>query len=422
MSLIRTAAELRANPAENPERRLTGGLLVSILERFGVSSSTGKNIGPENAVRLSAVYRAVSLIAGLLGSLPLKTFVEDTHETRTVPIIEDPSPGMTKFEFRETMAGHLGLWGNFDAFKVKTDGVTTALLPYHPKRVDYDREAPSEENPSGRLYLVKDNTGRSVARLTDNEVFHIPLFSVDGFVGMSPIRLMREAIAGGLAAEEYANKLWKGGMLASGIVTTDARLDDEKAKSLKRRWSERIQGLDNAYEIAVMDRGAKFQPISMPPIEAQFLESRKFAIDEIARMYGLPPHLLSHQEKQTSWGTGIEQHNIGFVIYTLNPVWMTRIEQRLTLLIREDPEFARLKIKAEHQVQGLMRGDSSARSLFYDRMLKRGVMTVNEIRSLENLPPIEGGDEINVSNEPAEGEFNLESLTTIIRQIVEDAA
>lgn len=392
MSLIRDLfGPGSANPAENPEKRLTGGLLLSILEEFGINlgvgTKSGKSITPATALRFVAVYRAVTLISGQIGSLPLKVF-DDEKEEEVVSVITTPHPGMTEFEFRETMAGHLGTWGNFDAFKVRStqSGEVQELWPYMPGRTSYRLERPSEQNPSGRLYDITNDAGAVVSTLTDNEVFHVPLFSLNGFVGLSPIGLAREAIASALSAEEFANRLWKSGSLMSGFLTTPQRLQEEKAKTLKARWQERVGGLDKAWEVAVLDSGADFKPLTLPPNDAQFLENRKFQVDEIARLYGLPPHLLSQQERQTSWGTGIEQNNIGFVVYTLDPVWLTRIEQRFTLLVPSGN-------KAEFQVQGLLRGDSAQRSAFYTALFNMGALNPNEIRDLENLPAREGGDE-----------------------------
>lgn len=386
------------NPAENPETRLTGGLLLNILEEHGTSSISGKSITPKKSMQLIAVYRAVTMVSGLIASLPIKTFrrAEDgSQDDVFVPLLAEPTRGMTAFELKELLAGHLALSGNFDAFKVYDDSgeQVVELLPYRIGRVEYDREKPSPENPSGRLYKILDKNGTTQSVLTDREVFHIPLFSLDGFVGLSPIQAAKEAIAGGLSAEEFANKLWNSGILTQGILTTPQRLKEEQAKRLKERWKSRATGLDKAYDIAVLDADTKYEQLSLSPSDAQFLEERKFTVAEIARLYGLPPHLLSQQERQTSWGTGIEQHNIGFVVYTLNPVWLNRIESRLELLTPGTPGDPN-QVQVEFQVQGLMRGDSKTRATFYTKMASVGAMTPNEIRKLENLPPIEGGDEI----------------------------
>ena len=400
MSLIRDfivgdgGLQGRFNPAENPERRLTGGLLVQLMNEFGIGlgigTHTGKVITPANSLRVIAVYRAVTLIAGQIGSLPLKVTDGDKEEQFS-QIISDPHPGMTEFEFRELLAGHLGTWGNFDAFIVRSSvtGEAQELWPYTPGRVTYKQTKPTEDNLSGRLYRIHDKHGTQQAELTDNEVFHVPLFSLDGFVGLSPIGLAREAIASSLSAEEFANRLWKSGSLMSGFLTTPQRLDEEKARKLKSRWQERVGGVDKAHEIAILDNGAEFKTMSIPPNDAQFLEGRKFQVDEIARLYGLPPHLLSQQERQTSWGTGIEQNNIGFVVYTLDPIWLTRIEQRFERLVDADEK----KWSVDFSVQALMRGDAATRANFYQAMFNMGSLSPNEIRALENMPPRDGGDE-----------------------------
>ncbi len=388
----------RINPAENPDRRITGGLLVQLMNEFGIGlgigTNTGKIVTPATGFRVIAVYRAITLIAGQIGSLPLKVTDDDKQEIN-VPIIDEPHPGMTSFEFRETLAGHLASWGNFDAFIVRDErnGEILELWPYTPGRVTYKRTKPTESNPSGRLYRIHDKNGEQQSVLTDNEVFHVPLFSLDGFVGMSPVGLAREAIASSLSAEEFANRLWKSGSLMSGFLTTPQRLNEEKARNLKTRWQERIAGVDKAHEIAILDNGAEFKTMSIPPNDAQFLEGRKFQVDEIARLYGLPPHLLSQQERQTSWGTGIEQNNIGFVVYTLDPIWLTRIEQRFERLIDANAKGW----SVDFSVQALMRGDAATRAAFYQAMFGMGSLSSNEIRAFENLPPREGGDEYHIA-------------------------
>lgn len=378
---------------ENPETRITGGLLQSIMDKYGKNTASGKNITPQSAVRMVAVYRAASLLAGLIGSLPLKTFREG-EESVVVPILEDPCRGMTKFEWRELLGGHLALNGNYDAFKVYDSSGTQVveLLPYKMGRVRYKKEQPHADNPSGRLYEIISDEGTPAALLTDREVFHVPLFSLDGFVGLSPIQVAREAIGGALAAEEYANKLWASGVLAAGILTTEQRLKEPQAERLKERWKARVSGVDAAYDIAVLDAGTKFDQLTITPQDAQFLDERKFSVDEIARLYGLPPHLLSQQERQTSWGTGIEQNNLGFVVYTFNPIWVKRIEERLELLTPGEPGSPQ-NVKVEFQLQGLLRGDAQTRSEYYNKMVGIDAMTINEVRKLENLPPVPWGDE-----------------------------
>jgi HK97 family phage portal protein len=393
MSLLRNALEGRSGNPENPETRLTGSVLIGMMEE-ALKTGTGKSITTTQALSFPSVWRAVTLLSGLTGSMPIKAFKGEERDRVIWPIIDDnPAPGYTRQQWMETAMGHLLTNGNFCAFKLKdpqNPKVTTALLPYQPKRVTFKGTAPTSANPSGRWFEIHDDEGQLVATLSPNEIFHVSMFSLDGFVGLSPIGINREAIAAGLSAQEFANKLWSNGVLAAGILTTDKRLDDTAARSLKRRWKERVQGIDAAYDIAVMDSGTKFQQLTIPMEDAQFLESRFFSVEEVARMFGLPPHMLSHQERQTSWGTGIEQHNIGFVTYTLQPVYLTRIEARLTELLQES---RRGSPTVEFVLAGLLRGDSQQRSQFYMRMRQIGAMSPNEVRRLENMPPFEGGDD-----------------------------
>jgi HK97 family phage portal protein len=162
----------------------------------------------------------------------------------------------------------------------------------------------------------------------------------------------------------------------------------------------KVSGIRNAFDIAVLDSGLKYEKLSIPPQDLQFLEARGFQVVEIARLYGLPPHLLAHQERQTSWGTGIEQQNIGFVVYTMDPTWFSRIGARVTLdLLRDGGDVPNARplappgVTAEYAVQGLLKGDSRARSSFYQTLYEIRSMTPNEIRDRENLRPYDGGDD-----------------------------
>ncbi len=388
MSWLRSLTDRSPNPLENPERRVTGGMLQGILDEHGITvggaTHTGRTVTPDTAVRMIAVLRASSLIGGLLGSLPMEVRATDDRRREViVPVLEQPRPDQTHFEFLEQMGMDLARWGNFFARKLPSNaprGRVEELWREHPGswRVEAGRTGP--DNPSGISY-VQLETGQ---RYTSRDILHVPLYSVDGYNGLSPIGAAREAVAAGLAAEEFANRLWKSGGLMQGILHTDKALDDERAERLKERWLHKIQGLNNAYDVAILDRGLQFQQLSMPPQDLQFLDARGFQVTEIARLYGLPPHLLSQQERQTSWGTGIEQNNIGFIVYTMDPTWFRRVEQRLTM------HLAPPGTKVGYKIQGLMRGDSQSRAAYYTALVNIGAMTPAEVRELEDLPPLDG--------------------------------
>ena len=225
--------------------------------------------------------------------------------------------------------------------------------------------------------------GKIVA--TDADLMHIPGFSIDGIVGLSPIAMARQGIGLAMAAEGFGGRLFSSGSLASGVLETDSSLKPEQADAILARWKQKRAGLQHAHDPIILDNGAKFHQLTINPSDAQFLESRRFQISEIARMFGIPPHLLMDTEKSTSWGTGIEQQSISFVVYTLRP-WLTRIEQRVTKVLQPNPIYARFT------VEGLLRGDSKQRAEFYQTMWGLGSLSTNDIRALEELGPVDGGD------------------------------
>jgi HK97 family phage portal protein len=188
-----------------------------------------------------------------------------------------------------------------------------------------------------------------------------------------------------LAAEEFGAKFFGSGSMMSGILQTENRLEQPQAERLKRAWQAKVGGIGNAHEAVVLDGGTKFQPMSIPPVDAQFIESRGFQVTEVARMFGIPPHMLMQTDKSTSWGTGIEQQGIGFVTYTMRN-WLTRVEQRVTKLLQPGSVYAK------YTVEGLLAGDSTAQAAWFTSMNGIGVLSVNEIRALKELPPVKGGN------------------------------
>ncbi len=246
---------------------------------------------------------------------------------------------------------------------------------------------PTEANPGGKVFVIVDKDG--IQRpYTSLEILHIPGMGYDGRVGLSRIQVAKQAIGVGMAAEEYAGRFFGSGTHMSGILTTEGELTQPSAEALKARWKEKVGGLSKAHDIAVLDGGAKFQPISIPAKDAELLASRQYTTTEIARLFGLPPHAIGDVEKSTSWGTGIEQQKIGMVQFTLQPSYLTRVEQRLTKEVLLNPN-----VYAEYTIEGLLRGDAAGRASFYEAMVRIRAMNPNEVRGRENLEPYEGGDE-----------------------------
>jgi HK97 family phage portal protein len=372
-----------AHAIENPERPLTD---TSVLEFLGAEKTySGKSVDEVTALGLSSVWRAVQVSSNVAASLPFHAYKKD-GDTRVratgygAALMDDPHPDMTPFEFWQTVFMHRKLWGNAYVRKLKNRlGQVEQLWPIHPGRVRVGRET-----EAGRKVYVID--GDTDSPLFDDQILHLPGLGYDGVCGVSPIRAARQSIGLGLAAEEYGARLFGSGALATGILQTEQRLTEQQANAIAKRWKEKRTGLSSAHGTVVLDKGAKFHQLSIPPEDAQFLESRRFQVVEVCRWFGLPPFLMFETEKSTSWGTGLEQQALGWVKIDLQPD-LVAVEQRMTKhVLRPGPVYAHFSL------EGLLRGDSAARAAFYKSMWDLGVLSTNEVRAYEDLGPVEGGD------------------------------
>ncbi|HEY9416864.1 MAG TPA: phage portal protein [Pseudonocardia sp.] len=380
MTLFNSARTAIRASIESPAVPLTS---TTLLELFGGPKvHAGVAVNEQGSLGMPAVWRAVNLIAGTSASLPLHAYrysddirVRVGSGSQAAQLLNNPHPDMTPFELWEQVYAHIALWGNAYLRVLRNRlGQITELWPIHPGRVRAGRESET----GTKVYLIDGDIDQE---WTDKQILHIPGFGYDGVCGVSPIRAARQGIGLALAAEQYGAQLFGSGSLASGILQTEQRLDGPQADALKARWKAKVGGLEKAHDVAVLDSGVKFQQLSIPPEDAQFIESRRFQISEVARMFGVPPHMLMDTEKSTSWGTGIEQQGIGFVVYTLRP-WLTRVEQRVTKLLQPQSVYAR------YSVEGLLRGDSQQRAAFYKQMWEIGVFSTNDILQLEDRAPI----------------------------------
>lgn len=294
---------------------------------------------------------------------------------------DEPNPEMTSFVFRETLMSHLLLWGNAYAQIIRNGkGQVVALYPLMPNRMTVDRD------PNGRIYYTysvneSDNPKlRKLGqiRMTKDEIFHIPALGFDGLVGYSPIAMAKNAIGMAMACEEYGAKFFANGASPSGVLEHPGNIKDPD--KLRESWNTLFQGSGNSHKIAVLEEGLKYQPIGISPNEAQFLETRKFQIDEIARIFRVPPHMVGDLDKSSF--SNIEQQSLEFVKYTLDP-WVTRWEQaihRSLLLESEKTDYF-----AKFNVDGLLRGDYQSRMNGYSVGIQNGFLSPNDIRSLENM-------------------------------------
>jgi HK97 family phage portal protein len=372
----------RRGSVESPQVPLTAASLTTLLN--GAPAESGVSVTETSALHMPAVWRAVSVIANVSAALPLHTYRVNTKDRVTVRLLDDPHPELTRFELWRLIYVHRLLWGNAYVQKVRNNaGAVAQLWPIRPERVRVDREKPSEDNPSGKVFWINDDGG-GVHRRTPREILHLPALGYDGVTGCSPIRAAAEGIGLGLAAERSAAKLYGSGNMISGVLQTEQRLNAEQAAQLKASWKAKLSGAQAAHDIAVLDSGASFHPVTMPYKDSQFLESRQFQVVEVARMFGVPLFLLMETQKSTSWGTGLEQQAQGFVTWDLAPTWLTPTEQRVSKELLPTTQYAK------YQLGGLLRGDSAARAVFYRAMRDTGAFSANDIRDLEELPPIEG--------------------------------
>ncbi len=317
---------------------------------FG-SSIAGKVVNPRTAVQMSAVYACVRVISETVASLPLHVFeytdagTDKALKHPLYPILHDePNAEMTSFIWRETMLAHLLLWGNSYTQIIRNGrGQIVGLYPLLPEKMNVDR------NDSGTLVYGYTRSDGKTVPLRPEDVLHISGLGFDGIMGYSPIALERNAIGLGLAAEEYGSRFFSNGATPAGVLTHPSTV--KNAQALRDSWNAAYGGSANSGKVAILEENMKFERISMPNNEAQFLESRKFQVAEICRIYRVPPHLVGDLEHATF--SNIEHQGISFGVHTIRP-WLVRIEQAMNKALFTDMEKGRFYVR--FNMDGLMRG------------------------------------------------------------------
>ena len=379
---------------DKPENKVLGSGYSFLMG----SSTAGKNVTERSAMQMTAVYSCVRILAEAVAGLPLHLYryKEDNGKEKAIDhtlyhlLHDEPNPEMSSFVFRETLMTHLLLWGNAYAQIIRNGkGEVIALYPLIPSRMTVNRD----EN--GQLYYeyfsvsddINSNSSRTVV-LMPRDVLHIPGLGFDGLVGYSPIAMAKNAIGMAIACEEYGAKFFANGAAPSGVLEHPGTIKDPK--KVREAWQSQFGGSSNAGRVAVLEEGMKYTPISISPEQAQFLETRKFQINEIARIFRIPPHMVGDLEKSSF--SNIEQQSLEFVKYTLDP-WVIRWEQSLMRALLSNDEKKEYFIK--FNLEGLLRGDYESRMKGYSIGRQNGWMSANDIRELENLDRIsreDGGD------------------------------
>ena len=361
-------------------------------------SSTGKTVTEQSAMQMTAVYACVRILSEAIAGLPLHLYkyTDDGGKEKALDhplyqlLHDEPNPEMTSFVFRETLMTHLLLWGNAYAQIIRNGkGEVIALYPLMPNRMRVDRDDKGQLYYTyNRVYDEALKTKTMTVTLRPYEVLHIPGLGFDGLVGYSPIAMAKNAIGLAIATEEYGAKFFANGAAPSGVLEHPSTL--KNPEKLREAWQSQFGGSHNSNRIAVLEEGLKYTPISISPEQAQFLETRKFQINEIARIFRVPPHMVGDLEKSSF--SNIEQQSLEFVKYTLDP-WVVRWEQNLQRILLTTDEKKEYFFK--FNVDGLLRGDYASRMSGYATARQNGWMSANDIRELENLDRIPeelGGD------------------------------
>lgn len=375
------------------------GLVDPRLYQFfsGGPTHAGEVVTIDTALQLDTVWACVRLISQTIATLPLFLYsrdsngrgvVDDSHQLYRI-LHDRPNADMTATEFWEAQVAAVLLWGNsFAAIERGPTGII-AIMPMRPDRVTVRRIE------GGSLTYTYSFQG-FVNTLNEEDVFHIKGFSLDGLMGISPITQARQSIASAIAAEKSSGAFFRNGMRPSQVMESPTYLSDAQ-RTLAKASIEQFTGAVNTGKVPLLEGGWKLTPLSIPPEDAQLLATRAFNVETLCRWFDVPPAMVGHTEKTTAWGTGLEQMLLWFLAFSLRP-HLKRIEQAISksLMTTEEQSTGVGGLYAEFNVEGLLRADSKGRSELYKVLVDTGLRTRNEIRELDNLGPLEGGDDLTI--------------------------
>lgn len=370
---------------------------------------TGKRVSSQRAMRLTAVFACVRVLAESIGMLPCSLFKnagkgkEKATSERIYKLLTlKPNGYMTPQEFWELVILCLCLRGNFYAYKVKALGEVAELLPIDPGSV-----VPKLNSNWEPVYQVTFPDGTTDI-LGQDDIWHVRILTLDGLVGLNPIAYAREAISLGLATEEHGARLFGNGAVTSGVLRTDQQLSDSAYQRLKSDFEEKHQGLGNAHKPMILEMGLDWKSMALNAEDSQFLETRKFQLEEICRLFRVPMHMVQNTDRATF--SNIEELGMGFINYSLVP-YLTRIEQRINIgLVRESKQGT---YYAKFNVGALLRGDMKSRFDAYATAINWGMYSPNDCLELEDRNPRPGGDiyltPMNMTTKPSDGSKKIQT-------------
>lgn len=356
----------------------------------GAKAFTDETITPEVSLTVPAVLAAFTILSEDISSLPILLYSQRArnkfraYDNPYYRLIKDkPNEEHSSMVFREIMMGHLLGWGNFFGQLIfDKNGDVAEIYPLRPDRMQVERKE------GERIYTYTPNNGKPRVFFKE-EIIHIPAFSFDGVIGYSRIAMMRNAIGLARAAESFGSKFFKNDARPGIALRSKKKMTEDGMKNLRESFTEVYAGQENRWKVAVLEEDMDIATIGLPPEDAQFLQTRSFQLGEIARAFRVPPHMIGDVERSTSWGSGIDSQEQGYVTHTLRP-WTTRIEEALNLQLL--PPDNNGEFFYEHLFADLLRGDLSTRYEAYVKAINNGIMSPNEARSRENMNPYKGGD------------------------------
>lgn len=359
----------------------------------GANNFSGKSVSVNSALQLSAAWACVRLISETLSTLPMNLY-RDTGGSKVVArehqlyrlLHTQPNADMTAAVFWQAFIASMLLWGNAYIEIHKSGGVITSLEFLLPGLVTRRRLETGEME-----WKYADPDAKRARTIPESSMWHTPSFTLDGITGLSPISMGANVFGSAMAADEASAHTFKNGMKSAGLVTMDAVLKPEQREDVRVH----VRKVSSDGGIMVLEKGSGFQQLSMNPQDAELLATRSFNVEEICRWYRLDPSLVGHGGKDSNWGTGLEQKMTWLVTLALRPL-AVRIEQSVRKSLMTPVE--RSTYGAEFALEGLLRGDSAARAAFYSVLTQNGIMKRNEVRKLENLEPVEGGDVLTVQS------------------------
>jgi len=372
-------------------RRATTPEQIAEILRRGPSTSSGAYVSAESAMRVSAVYACVRVLADSVAMLPLRLY-EDGGLTSRIAVghpldrlmNKRPNFLQTPFEFKRFLVGTLALRGNAYVQKFMVGSRNQQLIPLHP-----DRVTPKFDETTMQVVYEYRNKDGVVTPLRQSDIMHFRALSTDRFIGLSPVAAAAEAIGLAMQTEKHGAKLFTNAAQAAGVLKHPQLLSGDAAKRLKETFDAAYSGADNAHKTMLLEEGMTWEKVGMTSEEAQFLETRKFQRNEIAMFFGIPPHMIGDIDRGTSWGSGIEQQGIGFVTYTLLP-WLTNISQACDRDLLS--EQAQDQYSYKFETDELTRADFLTRQQGREIQARNGVISPNEWRRMERMNPRDDGE------------------------------